>query len=598
MKKLIEKTIRPIPFIAVSFMIALATLLVGLNDLTLGKTLVSGFSYYIILIMTGFWVFATLPFFKQVLKGKWKALTISLLMTIVVFVSIPPKYRVLSDETNLLSVSQSMTFRRDISNVTQAKFYYGNLNIIQGDLPTRPLLFPFLTSIVHTVSGYRYQNVFALNFIILFALLSMTFLTVEASLGTLSAIAASMLLLSIPTLTLSASSGGFDLCSLFFLGLSLVCLYRFLKAQTNENFGMLLINLIMLSQIRYESIAYVAIIMGTLLVMKKIKFEMITKNAFLIAAAPFFIIPMLLQRKLTPNTFENPPGVPPFSFDHFVKHAGDLFNGMVHFQADYPYPSYLNLLAIAMLVFILVVATPKLKQHLDQTQKTFAGLILALVAISLAIVLSHHFGLFPHPTQARLFLVFLSFLALMPVAFRYFFPTLLTERKLFTIAVVSFSLYHPVATQGRFTNALTIIRETEDLYAFLDQVNDQKILIIVDRPGQYTVANTGAVGFGLANANKDGIISDLNRGLYNSIYVFQKFSYETGKPLPDQALDPKFVLEPVKELQVTASDFIRISKVVRPFYPVQPEKPKAASVALPELNKEMSKIIEGIKFKE
>jgi hypothetical protein len=155
-----------------------------------------------------------------------------------------------------------------------------------------------------------------------------------------------------------------------------------------------------------------------------------------------------------------------------------------------------------------------------------------------------------------------------------------------------------VATQGRFTNALTIIRETEDLYAFLDQVNDQKILIIVDRPGQYTVANTGAVGFGFANANKDGIISDLNRGLYNSIYVFQKFSYETGKPLPDQALDPKFVLEPVKELQITASDFIRISKVVRPFYPVQPEKPKAASVALPELNKEMSKIIEGIKFKE
>jgi len=479
---------RQIPFIAISFVIAIATLLIGLNDLDLGKKMVLNFSYYIIFIMTGFWVFITLPFFRSSLKGKKTALIISLLLTIMVFVSIPPKYRVLSDETNLLSVSQSMTFRRDISNVTQAKFYYGNLNVIQGDLPTRPLLFPFLTSLVHTVSGYRYQNVFALNFIILFAMLSMTFIVVEGSLGTLSAMAANLLLISIPTLTLSASSGGFDLCSLFFFGLSLVFLFRFIKSSTTENFGMLLINLIMLSQIRYESIAYVALILGTLLVSKKIKLELITKNAVLIAAAPFFVIPMMLQRKLTPNTFENPPGVPPFSFDHFVKHAGNLIDGMVNFQPDYPYPSYLNWLAVAMLVFIAVKVAPKLKQYLNSTQALFAAMVLGLISISLGIVLSHHFGLFPHPTQARLFLVFLAFLAMIPVAFRFFFPTLLTERKLFAIAAVSFALYHPVATQSRFTNALTIIRETEDLYRFLEEeVKDQKILIIVDRPGQYTV---------------------------------------------------------------------------------------------------------------
>jgi hypothetical protein len=589
---------RSYTLIAASILIALSTLIFGLIDLEMGKKLVMNCSYYVIFIMSGFWLFLSWPFFKTTLSGKTKAILISLFLTIMVFVSIPPKYRVLSDETNLLSVSQSMTFRRDISNVTQSKFYYGNLNVIQGDLPTRPLLFPFFTSMIHTVAGYRYQNVFVLNAIVLLALLTLTFIVVESSLGTLSAISANLLLLSIPTLTLSATSGGFDLFSLFFFALSLVTLDRFIKENSTQNFGMLLINLIMLSQIRYESIAYVTLILGTLLIFGKIKIEQFTKNPFLIAASPFFILPMLLQRKLTPNTFENPPGVPPFSIDHLIKHAGNLIDGMVNVKPDYPYPSYLNWISAILLVVMIIRISPKIKKFFTRPELLFTGLILSLVIISLMIVLSHHFGLFPHPTQARLFLVFLTFLALIPVAFRKFFPELLSERKLFAIAAVSFALYHPVATQGRFTNALTMVRETEDEYRFLNQIDDQKILIITDRPGQFTVINTGAVGFGFANANKTSLIADLNRGLVNQIWVFQKFSYDTGKPLPEQTLANEFNLIPVQEFQVTATEFIRISKVNRPFYPVQANLTQAKSpIELPKLNKEMTDMLEKIKLK-
>ena len=316
----------------------------------------------------------------------------------------------------------------------------------------------------------------------------------------------------------------------------------------------------------------------------------------LVGAGPFFVIPMLLQRKLTPNTFENPPNVPPFSFDHFKKHLGDLTDGMIHLQPDYPYPGYLNWLAVLMLIWIAVRVFPKRKDFLNSNQQWFTAMVMGLMMTSLGIVLSHHFGVFPHPTQARLFLVFLTFLALIPVAFRFLFPRLLTDRKLFAIAAVSFALYHPVATQGRFTNALTIIRETNDLYHFLEnEVKDQKILIIVDRPGQYTVANTGAVGFGYANANQESLMGDLNRGLYNDIWVFQKHSYEKGLPLPDQNLNPDFPLEPVRDIQVTAADFVRISKVKHGFYPVQPEKKKPA-VNLPKLNPDMQQLIDNVKF--
>jgi hypothetical protein len=510
---------------------------------------------------------------------------------------VPPKYRVLSDETNLLSVSQSMHFKKDISNVTQAKFYYGNLNPIQEDLPTRPLLFPFLTSLVHTLSGYRHQNVFALNFLILFLMFFMVFKTVETTMGSWSAAASCLLLASIPTLTLSAMSGGFDLCSLFFFGLSLVILFQFLKETTPENFGILLINLIMLSQIRYESIVYLVLILVTLVFLKKITLESLYRNRILLAVTPFFLIPFFLQRKLTPNTFENPPGVPPFSVQHFFQHLKTLGKGIISLQPDLPFPTFLNWLAIAMLIFMTFKLIPKLKLILKPYQVQFMFLVIGMVSISLMIVLSHHFGIFSHPTQARLFLIFLCFLALVPVSFRLFFPQLLTEKKLLVIAVASFLIYHPVSSQGRFTQSLTIIRETENLYDFLKKQNDQKILVIAERPGQYTVANIGAVGFGYANAKHSLLLHDLNRGLMNEIWVFQKHLYETGRPVMNQILDLSFQLETVQDIQVTAEEFIRISKVVHPFYPVQPQVQKNR-VKLTKLNSKMNALFESIKFKD
>ena len=592
------KKTQQLTIICVACFIALAFLIYGLTDLDFGKKIVTKSSYYLILIMTGFWAFIMLPFFRETLKNKLLPITICLLMTITVFVSTPPKYRVLSDETNLLSVSQSMTYRRDILNVTQSKFYYGNFNVIQGDLPTRPLLFPFFTSIVHTLTGYRYQNVFVLNFIILFALLTMAFLVVEKKLGRLSAIAACLLLLSIPTLTLSASSGGFDVCSLFFFGLSFVLLYRFLSSPSPERFAMLVIQLILLAQIRYESIAYVLIILVSLFLLRKIKWDMITNNAALFAASPFFLIPMLLQRKLTPNTYENPPGVPPFAIEHFIKHFKIMMESIINFQPDFPYPSYLNWISIGLFFFLLVRFAPQFKKHFDEKQRTFILLLLVSVFVSLTIVLFHHFGVFPHPTQARLFLIFLVFLALMPVTFRYLYPLLLTEKALFAVAAVSFALYHPVATQGRFTNSLTIIRETDDAYRFLNQLNDPKIMIIAERPGQYTVANFGAVGFSYANGNKSSMINDFNRGLYSDIWVFQKYLFDTGKPIHDQELAKEFNVEPVQDFMITASEFVRISRLKHTFYPVQPEKSLVpAPSPTPKLGKELNNILENLKFK-
>jgi hypothetical protein len=120
--------------------------------------------------------------------------------------------------------------------------------------------------------------------------------------------------------------------------------------------------------------------------------------------------------------------------------------------------------------------------------------------------------------------------------------------------------------------------------------------MIAERPGQFTVANYGAVGFGYANRYKASLLGDLNRGLVSNIWVFQKYSYETGRPLVDQNLQAEFQLEPVKEFLVTATEFIRISKVKRSFYPVQPDKKPQEVITGTPLNQEMKSILARVKI--
>lgn len=559
------------------------------------KDLLNRCGFYAVLVMTIVWYVTLFPFFRKALKGNLLPVLGCLAATTLVFVSSPPQYRVLSDETNLLSVSQSMAYRQEILNVTEGKFYFGNFNPVAGDLPTRPLLFPFLTSLVHVMSGYRYQNVFALNFLLLWAFLCMIYLSVRERAGTRPAVATCLLLLSIPTLTLSATSGGFDLCSLFFFGLSFILLRQFLAQPSSRTFAMLSIQLILLSQIRYESIAYVTLILAAILLFRRFRLRLITLRPLLYAATPWLLLPMLLQRKLTPNTFENPPGVPPFSAGHFLKHLRDLVQGMIHFQPDFPYPSLLNLLAFAMIVAILLRAFMRLRLFHSRVSREWTLILTGTVTLGLAIVLSHHFGYFPHPTQARLFLVFLSALALIPLAFHLHFPALLNQRRLLGIAAGSFLLYHPVAIQARFPNALTIVRETEEVYRFL-KTESASILLVIERPGQFTVANRGAVGFDYATRNEAALLADLQRGVFSDIVVVQKIRYADGRPAPGHGLPAGFQLNPVKELMITGEELLRISRVSHGFYPERAPEAPLAKVE-PGLNREIQNILKIAGFK-
>ena len=186
----------------------------------------------------------------------------------------------------------------------------------------------------------------------------------------------------------------------------------------------------------------------------------------------------------------------------------------------------------------------------------FALVLLAFSSSELAITLSHHFGVFDHPTQARLFLLFVVTLSLAPFLLKGLLGRL-PKIWLLLASASMFALYFPIAQENRFVNKLTIIRKTHWSYAFFDELKNKNILIIADRPGIYTIRPAGAVDFAWAKSNANMIREDVSRHLYDDVYVVEDVAYNTHK----SELDGTFKLQTVFERQNTPDLFVRISKI-------------------------------------
>ena len=90
---------------------------------------------------------------------------------------------------------------------------------------------------------------------------------------------------------------------------------------------------------------------------------------------------------------------------------------------------------------------------------------------------------------------------------------------------------------------------------------DKNILIISQRPGQFTALGYGAVNFSYANKHHKLVLREAERNLFSKIFVFQEIEYETKKPTKNTALHPDFKLDTLYEIQITATEFLRVSEM-------------------------------------
>ncbi|MBF0531826.1 MAG: hypothetical protein HQL23_01890 [Candidatus Omnitrophica bacterium] len=533
-------------------------------------------TYYFILGLTLVWAVTLIKASQEAgfdPKKFWQlhktGILFSLLAASFIFISVPKYFRVLSDETNLLSVARTMTFEKRVDNVTEGRWYYERFWPTASSMEKRCFLFPFFTQLFHVAFGYHVYNVFILNFFALWGLLFAVYLLLSPYISSGWSLIALVCVLAQPVITLSATSASYEVFNSLFIALVFLSLRWFLSSGTPVALQVLCLNLFMLANIRYESIIFLAVIIFFLFLSGYLNKKLIVSSPILVLG-PVFLFPWLAQRvvmaheadsNLIGNSWMNA-----FQFDFIANNVKLFFNFILNWTGNLGYAGILNWLGLAIFFVLLgqLWFNPNFK--IDKEKKFYSQVILLSLLFLFIAVLAYQGGINDHPLNGRFYLPILIFFSVLPAISlgAGWLGNKLSIRQGWLIAAALFIFYHPIAMRDHLANDLVIIREDRLVREFLNKNADQNALIICGRPGQLTVDLRGAISFSTANREKREILDQYHNHLFSMIYVIQTFNYQTRGPLSDNVVDSIYALEPVTELQTGGGQYMRISKVRAP----------------------------------
>jgi len=221
-------------YLIISILFIFAALLLALATAVNQSFMVACYvnvSYYLTALLVFLW-FAVLfghttvskPDVKEFFRQYGLGILFCFILTAMIFITVKPYFRVLDDEANLLSVSQSMTFDRKVSIVIQGKMTYFNFRPIHILYPKRPFLFPFFSHLLHVIFGYQPYHPFVVNFLSLGTIFSLIFILLKKYWGMVAALAGVFLVAAQPLIVQTATSAAFDLFFVLFVALALMSL--------------------------------------------------------------------------------------------------------------------------------------------------------------------------------------------------------------------------------------------------------------------------------------------------------------------------------------------------------------------------------------
>jgi hypothetical protein len=482
-------------------------------------------------------------------------------------------FKVLTDEIVLLGTSQNMHMGRDVGYGVRATDVRGPFDLLQSALDKRPLLYPFLVSVLHDWTGYRPANAFWLN-----AGLGVGFLALLHGLAAKigrhrwAGHVAVLIAGGIPLLAQQASGGGFELLNLTLLTGWLWLGMLYLEKPDSARQDAFVLTAILLGCTRYESLLYLA------------------PTALLVAFAWW----RSDRVRITPATVLAPVLLLPSLWLHFVFEADsrrwelqstgadtpfalhylpdNLGRAVAHFlstdgyQPNSPVFGFFGLLALPFFLLwsLRIWRTPR---QADPADTALAWSATGLWA-GTALLMVYFFGQFDQPIIHRLSLPtqLLMLVALLVVLGRLvpFRPWLWKTGALVAVAsLLGWSL--PVMAKNAYGRTYTPGLAYGWRAQFLDQIADRQVLVI-DRDTQFWITHKiSATPIAQAELRKDGIAFHLRNRSFAEIYVFQCFKFDEATGVeavyPEDRLSPAFELAPVAQLRLTVGHVARISRV-------------------------------------
>jgi hypothetical protein len=537
------------------------------------------FAYYFIFVSFFLWLtYLSKLYFKQlksIFLNHYGGLLLSTILIGLIFCIAPPKFKVLSDETNLIGISMDM--HQSKKATLPIKGF--NLDYRPPDytriIDKRPLLYPLLVSFVHSLRGYSAYNGFVLNFLLGIGVLFVFYLLVCDHFSRFYAYLGILMVASTPLFVIWVTSSGFETLNLFFIVFTLFLFSRVLAGKNIQNAELLFLTLVLLAQCRYESAVFtVAVLFLLPMFLNK---EAISKLSIITYITPVLFIPVVWLPRLYAGLpdinrvnealIQAPSLYEAFSFSNL---AANSPKNLVAFLGLDPYLGFTPVISALSVAGVYLLTKKLITDYQNQSARYKTMWAFGAVTFGLLYFIQFSFyrGDLTIFTQNRFAMTYLPFMVIPAI---FFVHEILNNSKTdLKIVVVIFFVLHllyfwPYGSQQRHTNVgLFPYEYNKTLQLLKDQFNsNSNLLVISDRPNVYLIQFKGAVDYEFANQNPDAI---LNRYLreFDHVIVLQRFSYQTHTPLSANRLSNFYRLKELRRINLTREIYLKIFEIIDP----------------------------------
>ena len=500
----------------------------------------------------------------------WIGLVISLSGGLFYQLHEPHRLKVLFDEFGFSGIAYNMHFGRNASFPARAHFFNGRLNVLNHGIDKRSLLFPFLISVVHDLSGYRVVNVYILNAVLACALLLIVYLCCEKLGGKTVGWWCQLLLIGLPLLAQCATGGGYDILNMVLVAALFLATYVYLRAAGVRGLNLMITVALLLAYVRYESILYVAVPVAAFLY-KLIRVRVVRLTWFSVLAPITLVIPVCINLVMmsSPVYFENKPGQAVFAFSYVRPNIEKAVYYL--FQMDLGSTNSVPLAIIGVLAaaFSLVRAISIITQKRKCGDADILMMSMgSVLIINLCIIMANFWSNWDDPMASRFSLTTYLFFVL---AFAYIANEFFSRGRRGRIATGLLAVYvFGVAVPASASAGPTKDIVAGDEYAWFDEIiktkNPGDVLIV--GPGYIGAIINGypAISAPIANLAPWKIKLCMNGNPYKEILVMERIfidsvtlrEYRENLAL----LSSSFVLQTVSEQRFRPDVITRISKIV------------------------------------
>ena len=205
----------------------------------------------------------------------------------------PLRAKVLNDEFVLQSTAFNLHFFREAGTMVRGYDIGGVFLSLDNYIDKRPLLYPFIVSLAHDLTGYRVLNAFLVNVAMHPLLLGLAWWLARRLAGPRAGLIAVALLGSLPLLAQNATGAGMELTNALMILVAAALAIQYLERPDAPRLSAFALALVLLCQTRYESAIFVPA--GALVVIIGWWREQRLVLSWPAVLAPLLLIPFSLQ---------------------------------------------------------------------------------------------------------------------------------------------------------------------------------------------------------------------------------------------------------------------------------------------------------------